>query len=233
MTLSHGYPLISFKSKRLRNFRLSSFLDDDKLRYLSSEIPIEDRLVLTKGVFMSDTSLCSFESWSSIFTSSEDKELRRDLDKCTSWSKLCHYYLGRVIGIEEYKERLYNITFKVLSDLINNALYTDHDGDEYRSGWDWSCPVSILQTALNLFSIYKLDRDKLLYEIKLYSSTNREYINWEVSLLIYVLQVSNWRRENMFDILYNFKERQWRIRWNYSNSIYGYNLNKSLYACIE
>ena len=233
ITLCHENSLISFECRRQSNLNLSSFLDDDELGYLSDEITIDDRLVLTKGVFMEDHFLYRFESWSCIFTSSEDKELRSNLDECTSWNKLCHYYLGRIIEVEEYKERLYNVTFKVLSDFINKALYTDHDGNVHGDGWDWSRPISILQTALNLFSIYKLDRDRLLYEIRLYSFTDRKYINWEVSLLIYMLQASNWRREDMFDVLYKFKERQWRIRWDCSDSTYSYSLNRSLYICTE
>lgn len=101
ITLCHGNSLISFECRKQKNLKLSSFLDNDELGYLSDEITIEDRLVLTKGVFMEYHFLYRFESWSCIFTSSENKKLCSGLDKCTSWNKLCHYYLGRSIEVEE------------------------------------------------------------------------------------------------------------------------------------
>ena len=242
--VSHGTPSIivndiclgkkSDRSHSLnKSLTLHSYIDSDDLGYLSDELSIEDRLVLTKGVFMRSHFLYRFESWSCVLTSSEDKKLCNDLDECTSWNKLCHYYLGRIIGVKEYKERLYNITFKVLSGFINKALYTDHDGNMSGSPWNWNRPVSILQTALNLFSICKLDRDKLLYDIKLSSFSNDIRMNQEISLFIYVLQVANWKLENISEILYNFKERQWGCRWIRLEPSYRYSLDKSLHLCTR
>lgn len=173
-----------------KSLLFTSFIDDTDMRGFKDVTSIEDRLILTKSAFMIKRILYRNETWGGFL--SGDENITEDLNKCTSWNKLCHYYLGRIIGIKEYKDRLYELTLKIL---VNYVRMTSTSDDLF----GWIQDGKVVMSCIKLFNIYKLDKEKLMYEFKLSIAGTLEYNayhKYDADILIHLLHIIDWNNDN-------------------------------------